>query len=85
MGTSLGKSLVHCSKHMAPHGQDYAASFTNLYESYVEAMIAGRDQQIESIKTRMDAAMDSILVSLMEKDRKNKELQKQMLEMQEDM
>ncbi|KAG0247809.1 hypothetical protein BG011_000891, partial [Mortierella polycephala] len=94
--TDLGKSLVHCSKHMTTHGQDCAASFPSLYESFVKAMMAGQDQQIESIKTRMDADMNLMLVSLMEKmdrnqtqlfekDRKNKELLKQILEMEKDM
>ncbi|KAF9195140.1 hypothetical protein BGZ51_004567 [Haplosporangium sp. Z 767] len=91
-GTDLGKSLDLWSKDMTPQGQKSAASYNGLYESYVEAMMAGRKEQTDTLKAHMDVVMASMMeemaknqAQLLEKDRETKEMQENMVTMQKRM
>ncbi|KAG0256770.1 hypothetical protein BG011_004318 [Mortierella polycephala] len=87
--TEFGKYLVDCSKNMTLQGRKSVAEYSSLYESFVEATMTGRDQQIESIKFKLDDMMASMIremttnqAQLLERDREAKALQESIAGMQ---
>ncbi|KAG0256771.1 hypothetical protein BG011_004319 [Mortierella polycephala] len=81
--TELSHSHTHWPRRLT-------ATYTSLNQSYVEAIMTGRDEQTEILKAHMDTMITAMTkemaknqVQLLEKDREAKEMQKRMLEMQE--